>query len=85
MKKNENKSKGFIKKFHHLKNAVYSISINEVKSLFPLKDKNIHPALRSIMDYALVRRTVAKNQSIIWQLDGENITILPMILSLQNI
>lgn len=25
------------------------------------------------------------NKNVVWQLDGENITILPMILSLQNI
>ena len=49
-----------------------------------MKDKEIYPAARSIMDYALVRRTILVNQNIIWQLDGENKTVLPIILSLQT-
>ena len=67
-----------------------SYSINwitkKLKSLFPLKHKNIyiHPA-RSAMDYALVRRTILANQNVIWQLNGENITNLLMILGLKNI
>ena len=48
--KNENKSKDFIKKFHHFTNGKYRISIKwitkKVKSLFPLKDKNIYPACK---------------------------------------
>ena len=87
--KNENKSKGFIKIFYHFKNAIYSISINwitkKVKSLFPLKDKNIHPPCKIYHGLCLVRRTVVVNHNVIWQLHGENITILPIILSLQNI
>ena len=43
-----------------------------------MKDKEIYPAARSIMDYALVRRTILVNQNIIWQLDGENKTVLPI-------
>ena len=67
-----------------------SYSINwitkKLKGLFPLKHKNIyiHPA-RSAMDYALVRRTILANQNVIWQLNGENITNLLMILGLKNI
>ena len=37
------------------------------------------------MDCALVRKTVLVNQNVIQQLDGENITNLPMILSLERI
>ena len=48
--KNESKSKDFIKKFHHFTNGKYRISIKwitkKVKSLFPLKDKNIYPACK---------------------------------------
>ena len=29
---------------------------------------------RSIMDYALVRRTISGNQNLLWQLGGENRT-----------
>ena len=37
------------------------------------------------MDYAFLRINILVSQSIKWQQDGENITILPIILSLQNI
>ena len=40
---------------------------------------------RYIMDYALVRRAILENQKVMWQLDGKNIAILPINLSLQNI
>ena len=50
-----------------------------------MKDKEIYPAARSIMDYALVRRTILVNQNIIWQLDGESKTVLPIILNLQTL
>ena len=40
---------------------------------------------RSVMDYALVRRTTLGNLKVTGQLDGKNITTLPMILRLQNI
>ena len=36
------------------------------------------------MEYALVRRTILVNQNVMWQLNGENLTILHMILSLQK-
>ena len=43
-----------------------------------MKDKEIYSVARSIMDYALVRRTILVNQNIIWQLDAENKTVLPI-------
>lgn len=43
----------------------------------------IQPA-RSIIDYALVRKTIGVNQSIIWELDRENITILPIFYAFKS-
>ena len=48
--KNKNKSKDFIKNFYHVTIGQFRISIywitKKVKSLFPLKDKNIFPTYK---------------------------------------
>ena len=47
---NESKSKTFIKKFHYFTNNNFNIAIKwktrQVKSLFPLKDRNPHPSCK---------------------------------------
>ena len=49
------------------------------KEHFSIKRQD-QPA-RSIMDYALVRRTILLNQTSLWQLDRENITKYPWFRS----
>ena len=47
---NESKSKTFVKKFHKFTNDNFNIAIKwktrQIKSLFPLKDKNPHPSCK---------------------------------------
>ena len=47
---NETKSKTFLKKFHSFTNSNFRIAIKwktkQVRSLFPLKDKNPHPSCK---------------------------------------
>ena len=48
--RNENASKRFIKKFHQFTCEKYDIAVKwltqKVKSLFPLKDCNLHPSCK---------------------------------------
>ena len=73
---NQNKSKNFTKNFCNFTNGKYSI-LKKTRTF-------IQPA-RFVMDYAVLRRNILVNHNAIWELYWENITILPMILNLQNI
>ena len=60
---NEIASKRFIKKFHQFTGDKYDIAVNwlttKVKSLFPLKDRNLHPSCKIYKDINAVVEKLA--------------------------
>ena len=60
--KNENKSKGIIKKFYHYPNGKNRVSINwitkKIKRLFSFKGKNFYPACKICHGFILVNQNV---------------------------
>ena len=78
-------SKGFIVKFHHFIDGKYRNIVNWIiKKITSIKRQEHLATCKIIMDYAFLRRTILVNKNAIWQLDGDNLTILHMILSLQK-
>ena len=55
----ENKYKDFITKFNHSTNGKCCISVNWIT-------KKVTQSARSIMGYALARRTILANQNVTW-------------------
>ena len=92
---NEIASKRFIKKFHQFTGDKYDIAVKwltkKVKSLFPLKDRNLHPSCKIYKDInAVVEKLALVKPFVMLKNVGQNTILLrinqnqPNVLLIRN-